>query len=152
MLGPFARGQGATAGSIPGKPDLRVLSERPLNAETPAHLLDDAVTPAARMFVRNNGMPPDTRGIDRLEWTLELAGESCVRPTRLTLRQLQERFEHQTLQLQLECGGNGRSEFSPSVPGNPWTTGAVACPRWTGVRLRDVLDYCGVADAAVYVA
>ena len=151
LFGPFARGQ-AIAAPVPGKPDLRVLSERPLNAETPAHLLDDAVTPTARMFVRNNGIPPDTRGVDPLEWTLELAGESCVRPARLTVRELQARFAHHTLQLQLECGGNGRSEFVPPVPGNPWTTGAVACPRWTGVRLRDVLDYCGVAGDAVYVA
>ena len=152
MAGPVARGQSTQAPSIPGKPGLRILTERPLNAETPAHLLDDAVTPTTRLFVRNNGIPPDTRGVDPLDWTLELAGESCVRPSRLTLRELKERFEHVTLQLQLECGGNGRSEFHPAVAGNPWTTGAVACPRWTGVRLRDVLDYCGIADDAVYVA
>lgn len=138
--------------SIPGKPGLRILSERPLNAETPAHLLDDAVTPASRMFVRNNGVPPDTADIDPLDWSLELAGEACVRPSRLTLRQIMTRFDHVTLQLQLECGGNGRAEFHPPVGGNQWTTGAVACPRWTGVRLRDVLDYCGVAENAVYVA
>ena len=28
----------------------------------------------------------------------------------------------------------------------------MACPRWTGARLRDVLDHCGVTDEAVYVA
>ena len=149
---PLARGQAGATASIPGKPGLRILSERPLNAETPAHLLDDPITPTARLFVRNNGIPPDTRGIDPLDWTLELAGESCIRPTRLTLREIQDRFEHHTLRLQLECGGNGRSEFHPPVAGNQWTTGAVACPRWTGVRLRDVLDHCGVADNAVYVA
>src|SRR5690606_32102369 len=26
------------------------------------------------------------------------------------------------------------------------------CPEWTGVRLRDVLEECGIADGAVYVA
>ena len=66
--------------AVPGKPDLRILSERPLNAETPAHLLDDAVTPVSKMFVRNNGIPPDTRGIDPLEWALEVSGKpACVR-------------------------------------------------------------------------
>ncbi|MCE2425424.1 MAG: sulfite oxidase, partial [Pseudomonadales bacterium] len=35
--------------------------------------------------------------------------------------------------------------------GNQWTTGAVACPTWTGVRLRDVLDHCGMTDDAVYI-
>ena len=150
-LCPLAAGQ-TPLPAIPGKPGLKVLSERPINAETPAHLLDDAVTPAERMFVRNNGIPPDTRDIDPLDWTLELAGEACVRPTQLTLRELKERFEHVTLQLQVECGGNGRSEFHPPARGNQWTTGAVACPQWTGVRLRDVLDDCGVTDEAVYVA
>ena len=150
-LCPLAAGQTAPL-AIPGKPGLKVLSDRPINAETPAHLLDDAVTPAARMFVRNNGIPPDTQAIDPLQWTLELAGEACARPTQLTLRELKQRFEHVTLQLQVECGGNGRAEFHPPARGNQWTTGAVACPKWTGVRLRDVLDHCGVTDEAVYVA
>ena len=150
-LCPIAAGQ-VPLPAIPGKPGLKVLSERPINAETPAHLLDDAVTPAERMFVRNNGIPPDTRDIDPLDWTLELAGEACETPMRLTLRELKERFEHVTLQLQVECGGNGRSEFHPPARGNQWTTGAVACPRWTGVRLKDVLDYCGITGDAVYVA
>ena len=150
--GPLAAGEARPPLPIPGKPGLRILSRRPLNAETPAHLLDDPVTPAARMFVRNNGIPPDTRGIDPLDWTLELAGEACVRPSTLTLRELKTRFEQVTLKLQLECGGNGRAEFHPPASGNQWTTGAVACPEWTGVRVRDVLDYCGVARHAVYVA
>lgn len=150
-LCPLAAGQ-TSPPAIPGKPGLKVLSDRPINAETPAHLLDDLVTPAERMFVRNNGIPPDTRDIDPLDWTLQLAGEACARPTRLTLREIKERFEHVTLQLQVECGGNGRSEFHPPARGNQWTTGAVACPRWTGVRLKNVLDHCGVTDEAVYVA
>ncbi|MDE0421248.1 MAG: sulfite oxidase [Gammaproteobacteria bacterium] len=150
-LCPLAAGQPVLP-AIPGKPGLKVLSERPINAETPAHLLDDPVTPAERMFVRNNGIPPDTRDIDPLNWTLELAGEACARPMQLTLGELKDRFEHVTLALQIECGGNGRSEFHPPARGNQWTTGAVACPRFTGVRLKDVLEYCGTTDAAVYVA
>ena len=151
-LSPVALGQAAGPSAIPGKPGLRVLGERPLNAETPVHLLDDPVTPAERLFVRNNGIPPDTRSIEANQWTLELAGEACARPGTLTLGELKERFRHVTLQLQLECGGNGRSEFNPPARGNQWTTGAVGCPAWTGVRLGDVLDYCGVTDDAVYVA
>src|SRR5690625_1233668 len=45
---------------MPDKPDLIMLNDRPLNVETPAHLLDDEVTPYSRMFVRNNGLVPDT--------------------------------------------------------------------------------------------
>ena len=143
---------GEATPTVPGKPGLRILSERPLNAETPAHLLGDAVTPASRMFVRNNGIPPDTRAIDPLDWALEVSGEACLHPMRLTLRDLKTTYEHVTLKLQLECGGNGRAEYHPPVGGNQWTTGAVACAEWTGVRLRDVLDSCGMAPNAVYVA
>ena len=70
----------------------------------------------------------------------------------ITLGEIQKRYKQYTLQLQIECGGNGRSEFNPPAKGNQWTTGAIGCPEWTGVRLRDVLEDCGIADNAVYVA
>lgn len=149
---PAVYAQSDEAFSIAGKDGLRVLNDRPLNAETPAHLLDDAITPASRLFVRNNGIPPVTDDIDPLEWTVDIEGESCERPKSMTLAEIQERFNHQTRQLQIECGGNGRSEFYPPAKGNQWTTGAIGCPEWTGVRLRDILEDCGIADDAVYVA
>jgi DMSO/TMAO reductase YedYZ molybdopterin-dependent catalytic subunit len=149
---PAALAESDASFELAGKSGLIVLNDRPVNIETPAHLLDDAVTPVERLFVRNNGVPPDLAGTDPDAWMLELAGESCFRPGKLTLAELKSRFTHHTLQLQIECGGNGRSEFYPPASGNQWTTGAVGCPEWTGVRLGDVLDYCGVRDDAVYVA
>lgn len=149
---PAALAQSDDAFSIPGKSGLIVLNDRPINAETPAHLLDDPVTPASRLFVRNNGVPPSTFDIDPLEWRIQIEGEACLQPKVMTLGEIQERFKHRTLQLQIECGGNGRSEFYPAAKGNQWTTGAVGCPNWTGVRLRDVLEDCGIAENAVYVA
>jgi len=137
---------------LAGKDGLTILNDRPVNAETPAHLLDDRVTPASRLFVRNNGIPPVTENIDINTWKLEIGGESVANARSFTIADLQEKFRHHTLQLQIECGGNGRSEFFPPARGNQWTTGAVGCPEWTGVRLRDVLEYCGFEDDAVYVA
>ena len=134
---------------IEGKEGLIVLNDRPINAETPAHLLDDEVTPNRYMFIRNNGVPPEN--INPGIWELRIEGESCITPTTFTIDDLKARFEEVTLQLQLECGGNGRSEFVPAASGNQWTTGAVGCPTFTGVRLRDVLNFCGVAQDAVYV-
>jgi len=119
-------------------------------AETPAHLLDDDVTPTARLFVRNNGVPPAR--VDAKNWRLTVVGEAVPRPVSFSLADRQERFEHHTYQIQIECGGNGRAEFRPRVPGNQWTTGAVGCPVWTGVRIRDVLAACSVDDSAAYVA
>ena len=62
---------------IAGKNGLMVLNDRPVNAETPAHLLNDDVTPAERLFVRNNGLPPEN--IDATTWTLTIDGESVTR-------------------------------------------------------------------------
>ena len=149
---PAALAQTDDGFSIPGKSGLTVLNDRPINAETPAHLLDDPVTPASRLFVRNNGVPPSTFDVDPLEWRIQIEGEACEQPKVMTLREIQQRFKHRTLQLQLECGGNGRSEFYPAAKGNQWTTGAIGCPSWTGVRLRDVLEDCGIGENAVYVA
>lgn len=137
---------------LAGKDGMTVLNDRPINAETPAHLLDDRITPASRLFVRNNGIPPTAEAADPANWTIEFGGESCTRPMTLTLDELKSRFKHHTLQLQIECGGNGRSEYYPPARGNQWTTGAIGCPEWTGVRLRDVLAAAGVADDARYVA
>jgi DMSO/TMAO reductase YedYZ molybdopterin-dependent catalytic subunit len=149
-LVPAALAQTSTSQPLAGKdPGLVVLSEQPLTAETPAHLLDDDVTPVSRLFVRNNGDPP--RSIDAKSWTLVVDGEAVERPVELSLAELRRDFTSQTLQLQLECAGNGRAGFVPPAPGSQWTTGAIGCPRWTGVRLRDVLARAGVKPNAVYI-
>lgn len=148
---PAALAQSDEPFTLEGKEGLTVLNDRPINAETPPHLLDDDVTPAKHMFVRNNGIPPAVENIDVGAWQLEIGGESCENPQSFSIAELKERFEHHTYQLQVECGGNGRSEYVPSASGNQWTTGAVACPTFTGVRLRDVLEACGIKDDAVYI-
>lgn len=152
VAGGLVPGALASEGSpgIAGKEGLIVLGDKPLNAETPAWLLDDDVTPVSRLFVRNNGIPPEPTD-DPEQWALEIGGESCLRPRSFSLAELQERFTTHTRQLLLECAGNGRAEFSPPASGNPWAVGAVGCPQWTGVRLRDVLEECGIADNAVYI-
>jgi DMSO/TMAO reductase YedYZ molybdopterin-dependent catalytic subunit len=128
---------------------LVVLNDRPINAETPAHMLDDKITSAENMFVRNNGIPPSQ--IDAKNWVLTIEGESAKQRKQYSLDDLKQKFTHHSYQLTLECGGNGRAEFSPGAKGNQWTTGAVACPKWTGVRLADVLQDVGIKDDAVYI-
>ena len=135
--------------TITGKDGLTLLNDRPLNAETPPHLLDDPITPTARHFVRNNGLPPDE--VDAEGWTLTIDG-LVETPLKLTIADLKARFEVVTEALTIECGGNGRAFFEPPAKGNQWTYGAVACSRWTGVRLADVLKAAGVKPEAVYTA
>ena len=48
----------------------------------------------------------------------------------------------------LECAGNGRGFYEPSMPGLQWANGAVGNGRWRGVRLADVLKRAGVKESA----
>lgn len=144
---PAALAQSDDSFSIEGKDGLTVLNDRPLNAETPAHLLDDDITPVERHFIRNNGLPPPDTSPDG--WTVTIDGEVETR-LELTIDELRQRFEVVNLALQIECGGNGRSAFNPPARGNQWTVGAIGNSQWTGVRLRDVLLAAGLKDTAVY--
>ena len=135
-----------------GKDGLTVLNDRPINAETPPHLLDDDVTPNNRHFVRNNGLVPDMADqMDATAWTLTVDGEVNT-PMTLSLEELKSKFEVVKLKLQLECGGNGRAAFNPPAKGNQWTLGAIGNAEWTGVRYRDLLKAAGVKDSAIYTA
>lgn len=136
--------------ALKGKhPDMVVLNDRPWNVETPAHLLDDAITPADKMFIRNNGIVPES--IDVKKWTLTIKGESAKTVKTYTLADLKTKFKVHTYQLTLECGGNGRAGYYPATSGNQWTQGGISCAEWTGVRLRDLLEDAGIKDDAVYI-
>ncbi len=126
-----------------------VLNNKPYNIEAQAHLLDDKVTPNARMFIRNNGIIPKEINAD--QWSLSIDGESVNEVKSYSLADLKTKFKAYTYQVTLECGGNGRSEFDPPAKGNQWTIGAVHCARWTGVRLKDLLADTGIKDDAVYI-
>ena len=157
-LFPSAMAQGQSASSppkgpqylnFPGKNDkLIVLGERPLVAETPEHLLDDDTTPIEKFFIRNNGMVPEAPK-DPDAWKIVVDGE-VNQKLELTLGELKAKFKPVTRRLVLECGGNGRSFFSPQARGNQWGNGGVGCAEWTGVRLADVLKAAGVKPSAVF--
>jgi DMSO/TMAO reductase YedYZ molybdopterin-dependent catalytic subunit len=137
--------------NFPGKSDkLVVIGERPLVAETPESLLDDATTPYEKFFLRNNGqIPEETKEPDKWKFTVE--GE-VNNKLELTLGDLKSKFKHHTRHYVLECGGNGRSFYSPPASGNQWTNGGAGCAQWTGVRLGDVLKAAGVRSSGIYTA
>lgn len=144
---PAALADSHTDFKIEGKDGLTILNDRPVNAETPPHLLDDEVTPTNRHFVRNNGVPPENT--DPKGWTVEFDGE-LNKTAKFTIDDLKKNFDVVKLQLTVECGGNGRAAFNPPAKGNQWTLGAVASSEWTGVRMGDVLNSLGVKSSAVY--
>ena len=59
---------------LKNKKQLTLLNDRPINAETPPHLLDEAITSTARHFVRNNGIPPDFTDVNANNWVLKING------------------------------------------------------------------------------
>jgi DMSO/TMAO reductase YedYZ molybdopterin-dependent catalytic subunit len=45
-----------------------------------------------------------------------------------------------------QCSGNSRGFFSPRIAGAQWAHGAMGNAKWTGVRLKDVLDRAGAVQ------
>jgi sulfite oxidase len=143
--------KGPTLLSFPGKDgNLVVIGDRPLVAETPESLLDDDTTPTSKFYIRNNGNPPEAPK-DPEAWKLTIDGE-VNKPLEITVGELKKKYKPQTLRMVLECGGNGRSFFSPPASGNQWTNGGAGCAEWTGVSLADVLKTAGVKPNGIYTA
>jgi DMSO/TMAO reductase YedYZ molybdopterin-dependent catalytic subunit len=135
--------------NFPGKNDkLVVIGERPLVAETPEHLLDDDTTPIDKFYIRNNGQIPEP-ATNADAWKITIDGE-VNNKLELTLGELKSRFPQVTRRMVLECGGNGRSFFTPQARGNQWTNGGAGCAEWTGVRVADVLKAAGLKPSAVF--
>jgi DMSO/TMAO reductase YedYZ molybdopterin-dependent catalytic subunit len=74
--------------------EMIVHNDRPLNMETPAHLLDDPFTSVEKMFVRNNGLVPTDLNAE--DWTLTIEDESVSNPKTYTLQELKRKFQHYT--------------------------------------------------------
>lgn len=136
----------AVAGRVLGaEPRRRLLQMNgyPIDAETPLEALDTYITPNDLFFVRSHWNPtfPDPK-----TWKLEVDGE-VDRPLALSLSDLR-RMPQTSVTCVLQCAGNGRSWYRPIVPGVQWKYGAVGNARWTGVRVRDLLEKAGLKPAA----
>jgi DMSO/TMAO reductase YedYZ molybdopterin-dependent catalytic subunit len=118
----------------------------PTDAETPLDLLTDYVTPNDLFFVRHHWNPVE---VDPATWSLTVDGE-VDRPLRVTLAELRA-MPAASATCVLQCAGNGRGLQTPPVPGVQWKYGAVGNARWTGVRVRDLLERAGVRASAGHV-
>lgn len=127
---------------------LKVHSDRPLTGSAPAEFLSYDVTPTNRLFIRNNLMTP---AIDANKHVLRIRG-LVNKTVEIGLDDLRK-LPQFTTQAMLECAGAGRTAFNPVPRGTPWSpTGGMGCPRWSGVRLSDVLRLAGVQGSARHVA
>ncbi len=128
---------------------MRVMTERPLNAETTKHYLKSWITANKVFFDRNQGEIP-VGPIELSEWKLTIDGE-VEAPLTIDLETLlcmPKAIAANTL----ECSGNSRSLLAKKASGNPWTIGGVGNAVWGGVWLKDLLEKVGVAPDAHHVA
>jgi sulfite oxidase len=114
-----------------------------IDAETPLDALTTYQTPNDLFFVRHhwNPMYPDVR-----LWTLTIDGDVAT-PLELTMADLKKLPRYEVTCV-LQCAGNGRGLYRPTVPGVQWKYGAVGNARWTGVRVKDLLAKAGVRPTA----
>jgi sulfite oxidase len=132
---------------VPGEDGLIIRSFRFVDLETPVEYFNSWLTPVPHFFVRNHMHEPSQ--LDPGDWRLQLGGE-VEKPLTLTLAELSKLETHSIVNT-LECAGNGRSLQRPQVPGVQWGKGAVSTAKFSGPRLRDVLQRAGVRPTGKHV-
>ena len=137
----------AQAIDVPGEDGMIVRSFRFVDLETPVESFNTWLTPVPHFFVRNHMNEPSE--LNAADWRLAVGGE-VEKPLNLTLPELTKLETHSVVNT-LECAGNGRSLHRPQVPGIQWGKGAVSTARFTGPRLRDVLQRAEVKSTGKHV-
>ena len=145
----WRQAQPVSAQSVAETGPLTARVTRPYDAETPVREFTSFLTPAHRLFVRSHFGPPPQEALTEQNWKLTVGG-LVERPQSFALKALRE-LEPVTVTSVLQCSGNGRAFHRPKVPGVQWERGAVGNVRWTGARLRDVLEGAGLRGHARHV-
>ncbi|PYU11441.1 MAG: twin-arginine translocation pathway signal protein [Acidobacteria bacterium] len=135
--------------SEPEKAPLILLTDRPVQLETPRSYFRTAFTPNDAFYVRWH-LPEIPKRVDLVDWKLKIEG-NVNKPLALSLSELMEKFKPVSVAAVNQCSGNSRSRFQPRVPGGQWGNGAMGNAMWTGVRLRELLDATGVKAGSVEV-
>ncbi len=135
---------------FPEKDKLILYSERPPLLETPRQYFDRAITPNKLFFVRWHLADIPTY-VDLNSWRLKIQG-NVKNPIEFSLDDLKTKFEPVSFYAVLQCSGNGRNFFKPKPKGIHWNHGAMGNALWTGVRLKDILNYAGIKSGSIEVA
>ena len=134
---------------FPQKGSMILQRTRPPLLETPMEVFDRGVfTPNDQFYVRWHwAVIPNSVDVN----TFRLAVRGHVNKTlSLTIDDLLK-LPRVELAAVNQCSGNSRGFFLPRVAGAQWAHGAMGNARWTGVRLKDVLDLAGVKAGTVQV-
>jgi len=130
------------------KKKMRVMTERPLNAETPLENLRTWITDNEVFFKRNQGQFPDAP-INLSEWVLRVDG-LVTKELSLSFEDIR-RLPKVEVADTLECSGNSRSLLKDKASGNPWTIGGVGNAVWGGIWLKELLAIAGLKNDARHV-
>ncbi|MDQ3517030.1 MAG: sulfite oxidase, partial [Gemmatimonadota bacterium] len=126
--------------------DLIDVRREPWCAESSPAALTRAITRTEDFFVRTNFVIPR---LDAESHVVQIGG-AVRRASEITVTELRK-LGTETIDVTLECAGNGRTAMSPLPAGEMWRHGAVGTARWTGVPLARVLELASFADDAVEV-
>ncbi|WP_216827570.1 sulfite oxidase [Alkalihalobacterium elongatum] len=118
----------------------------PENQETPIHFLRGSIFDKEYWFLRNHFQYPE----------LNVASENLLvtgavsNPFIIKLEEIKA-LPHKKITLPLICSGNQRAKFRPKVFGEQWEEGAVSQGVWTGVPLKELLNYAKPDENTVEV-
>src|SRR5271155_2552730 len=134
---------------FPQKAAMILQRSRPPLLETPFEVFDKGVfTPNDQFFVRWHwAVIPTEIDVDKFRLTVRGHVNQSLS---LSLKDILARPRVEMAAVN-QCSGNSRGFFQPRVPGGEWAYGAMGNARWSGVRLRHVLDRAGVKAGAVAV-
>ncbi|MGB0909485.1 MAG: molybdopterin-dependent oxidoreductase [Nitrospirales bacterium] len=146
---PFERGYRPLV-AFPQKRPLMVMTTRPPQLETPFHVFNESIfTPNDAFFVRwHLANIPTHFDINNFHLTVRGHVNTALS---LNLDTLKQDFEQVEIAAVCQCGGNSRGFFDPRVPGGQWGHGAMGNAKWTGVRLKDLLEKAEIKDKAIQV-
>lgn len=132
-----------------GKGPMILQRTRPPLLETPFEVFDkDIITPNDQFYVRWHwaNLPSE---INADSFRLAVRGQVDTTLS-LSLKELLAMPSVEMVAVN-QCSGNSRGFFQPRVAGGEWANGSMGNARWTGVRLKDVLDKAGVKSGATAV-
>jgi DMSO/TMAO reductase YedYZ molybdopterin-dependent catalytic subunit len=152
FTGPGANPHWNSVGPIvsePQKAPLILLTDRPVQLETPRNYFASAFTPNEAFYVRWH-LDRIPNAVDLKSWRLRIEG-NVSSPQALSMGDLLRKFRAETIAAVNQCSGNSRSRLQPRVPGGQWGNGAMGNARWTGVKLRDLLNAAGMKSGSLQV-
>jgi len=128
-------------------PVLIMHGEQPANAEVPYKLLtENYITPNELFYIRSHQPVPylTPKEIEDFRLRVNVGNGKVVE---LSMEELKN-FPKTEFVVTLQCSGNRRAGFNDvaRTSGTGWYQGAISTAKWGGVRLRDILQHCGIGE------